>query len=231
MKKMKRTHLFALMVGLSFALMLASDLPGVMLLGRVLILFSTLFHELGHGLTAILVGGHFDKVTIAWDASGETLARIPQSAWRAALISAGGLLGPSIAAAGLFWSARGSDRRLKIATVILGLFLCVIGLLAARSVWALVFTIGLGPALLFASRRWNRQALETAIVFIAVQLGISVFTRADYLFTKSAGPGRLSDVQQIAEQLWLPYWFWGIICGGLSLAVLVWGFRCYTREH
>ncbi len=230
MKKLKRSHLFALMVSLSLGLMFASDIPGVMLLGRVLILFSTLFHELGHGLTAILVGGHFDKVTIAWDASGETLSRIPSSAWRTALISAGGLLGPSIAAAGLFWSARGTDRRLKVATVVLGVSLCLIGLFTARSVWALVFTIGLGPLLLFASRKWSRQALETAVVFIAVQLGISVFTRADYLFTKSAGPGRLSDVQQIAEQLWLPYWFWGLLCGALSVVVLIWGFRCYTRE-
>lgn len=228
---MKRSHLFALMVGISFALMMAADIPVVMLLGRVLILFSTLFHELGHGLTAILVGGHFDKVTIAWDASGETLSRFPSSAWRAALIAAGGLLGPSIAAAGLFWAARGSDRRLKTTTIGLGLALCLVGLLAARSFWALLFTLGLGPALLLAAKRCHRKTLEAAIVFIAVQLGISVFTRVDYLFTQSAGEGRLSDVQQIAQQLWLPYWFWGILCGTLSLVVLYWGFRCYTRKR
>ncbi len=228
---MKRSHLFALMVVISFALMMASDVPVVMLLGRVLILFSTLFHELGHGITAILVGGHFDKVTIEWNASGETLSRFPSSAWRAALIAAGGLLGPSIAAAGLFWAARGSERRLKGTTVGLAIALCLIGLLAARSFWALLFTLGLGPILLYAAKRWSRKSLEAAIVFIAVQLGISVFTRADYLFTKTAGEGRISDVQLIAQQLWLPYWFWGLLCGGLSLVVLFWGFRCYTRER
>ncbi len=228
---MKRSHLFALMAGVSFLLMMASDIPVVMLVGRVLILFSTLFHELGHGITAILVGGHFEKVTIDWDASGETLSRFPNSAWRAALIAAGGLLGPSISAAALFWAARGTDRRLRGATLGLGFALCFVGILAARSFWAIAFTLGLGLLLAYGAKRWKRSHLEVSVVFIAVQLGISVFTRADYLFTKTAGEGRLSDVQQIAQQLWLPYWFWGLLCGALSLLVLFWGFRCYTRER
>jgi hypothetical protein len=230
MKKLKRSQLFGLMVLVSFALIMASDVPGIMLLGRVLLLFSTLFHELGHGLTAIIVGGRFETVTIAWDASGVTHSLVPDSRWRAAMVAAGGLIGPSLAAAGLFWSARGSDRRLRIATLLLGLALCLIGLFMARSVWALIFTLGLGPVLAWASQKWARPALEASTVFIAVQLGLSVFTRSDYLFTKWAGPGLPSDVANMASQLFLPYWFWGILCGGISLMVLYWGLRCYTRD-
>ncbi len=230
MKKLKRSHRFALMVLVSFALIMAANVPIVMYLGRVLLLFSTLFHELGHGLATMLVGGQFDTVTIQWDASGETLSRVQPGRLRQAFIAAGGLVGPSLAAAGLFWSARGNDRRLRLASALLGLALTLTGLFMARSIWALVFTVGLGPALLVASRRWSRDRLENAVVFIAVQLGFSVFTRSDYLFTRWAGPGLPSDVANIAEQLFLPFWFWGLLCGGISLAVLFWGFRCYTKE-
>ena len=228
---MKRSHKFALMMGVSFLLMMAADVPVVMFVGRVLLLFSTLFHELGHALAALLVGGQLETMTIKWDASGGMLARIPNGRWAVAIMSAGGLLGPALTAAGLFWAARGSERRLRTVTVALGLALCLVGLLTAGSFWAILFTLGLGPALLFAAKRLERNPLEGVIVFIAVQLGISVFTRADYLFTKTAGVGLVSDVQQIAEQLWLPYWFWGLLCGGLSLAILYWGYRCYTRER
>lgn len=230
MKKLKRSQLFALMVFLSFALMMASDVPVLMFFGRVLLLFSTLFHELGHAIAALLVGGQFEKVTIAWDGSGLTHALVEKGRLREAFVAAGGLIGPSIAAAALFWSARGSDRRLRAMTFLLGLALTGIGLLAARSAWALIFTLGLGPALLLAARGLRRDLLEAATVFIAVQLGLSVFTRSDYLFTRWAGPGLPSDVANMASQLFLPFWFWGLVCGGLSLAVLFWGFRCYTKE-
>lgn len=229
-RKLKRSHLFILMVVASFSLIMGSHIPGVMILGRVLLLFSTLFHELGHGIAAMLVGGELHRITIEWDASGVAHSSFQPGRLRRAFISAGGLVGPSFAAAWLFWSARGSEQRLRIATTILGLSLLILGLMVARSPWALVFTVGLGPVLLWASSQWGRTLLEAATVFIAVQLGFSVFTRSDYLFTQWAGPGRPSDVANIASQLFLPYWFWGILCGAISIVVLFWGFRCYTRD-
>jgi hypothetical protein len=229
MKALKRSYLFALMVMASLALIMASNVPGVLLLGRVLLLFSTLFHELGHALAAVLLGGDVQTITIFWDASGETTSLLEAGRLNRAFTAAGGLIGPSLAAAALFWSARGSERRLRFATALLGISLCLVAL-SARSFWALVFTLGLGPLLLVAAARWKRGPLEAATVFIAVQLGISVFTRSDYLFTRWAGPNQPSDVANMASALFLPFWFWGLVCGGISLAVLYWGFRCYTRE-
>lgn len=228
--RLKRSHIFILMVVLSFALIQASNVPGVLFFGRILLLFSTLAHEIGHGFAAILMGGHFDKMTIEWDASGLAHSSYQPGRLRQAFVSAGGLVGPAIAAAGLFWAARGNDNRLRVATSLLGITLCLVGVFAARSPMALIYTLGLGPLILVASAQWNRKLLEAATVFIAVQLGFSVFTRADYLFTRWAGPDVPSDVAAIASQLFLPYWFWGLLCGALSVVVLFWGFRCYTRE-
>ena len=224
---MKRIKIFVLATLVSFALMYFSYLPVIGVLGRILVLFSTLTHEMGHGLTAILMGGDFGKFVIHWDGSGLTssFGNFAQGA-----IAAGGLIGPSCAAALLFWSARGSDSKLKTATRIFGLGLFVVGVLTARSIWALVFTVGLGALLLFLASKWNRTKLESLMVFIGVQLGLSVFTRADYLFTQEAGPDLPSDVANMASALFLPYWFWGIVCGLFSVAVLLWGCRCYIKD-
>jgi peptidase M50B-like protein len=70
------------------------------------------------------------------------------------------------------------------------------------------------------------------VVLIAVQLALAVFSRSDYLFTQtamtSAGPAP-SDVTVMASALFLPYWFWGVLCGALSLALLAGGARRFLR--
>jgi peptidase M50B-like protein len=228
---LKRIHIFVLAVVLSLVLMYFSYLPAIGVLGQVLILFSTLFHELGHGLMAMLVGGEFKQVVINWDGSGVTNSMISDSRLARGLVAAGGLIGPSIAAALLFWAARSKDAKFLLATRLFALALLVLGVLTARSVWALVFTVGLGAVLLVLSGKVSRKALESLVVFIGVQLGLSVFTRADYLFTRTAsGLNMPSDVAQMSEALFLPFWFWGLVCGLFSVVVLFWGCRCYVEE-
>lgn len=231
MKSLKRIHIFVLATLLSFGLMYFSYLPVIGFLGKVLVLFSTLTHELGHGLTAMIVGGDFNKLVINWDGSGVTTWAGNPGRIARALVSAGGLIGPACWAAILFWSAKGSDTRLNTCTRLFGGGLLMAGILTARSPWALVFTVGLGALLLALAGRTSRPKLESFMVFIGVQLGLSVFTRADYLFAKTAGPGLASDVAKMSEALFLPYWFWGILCGLFSVAVLFWGCRCYISEE
>lgn len=225
--KIKRIHIFVIATILSLALMYFSYLPVVGFFGRVLLLFSTLFHELGHGITAMLVGGNFEKVVINWDASGVTSWSGQSGRIARGLVAAGGLLGPSVAAALLFWSAKSPDKRFLLINRLFGIALILVGLLTARSFWALFFTVGLGFLILVLAGRVSRKILESFIVFIGVQLGLSVFTRADYLFTRWAAPGLPSDVAAMSSALFLPFWFWGFLCGSFSVAVLFWGCRCY----
>lgn len=228
--KLKRLHIFILATVLSLGLMFFSYLPAVGLLGRILILFSTLFHELGHGLTALLVGGDFHKVVINWDASGVTSWSGQTGRIARGLVAAGGLVGPAISAALLFWAAKSSDKRFLFITRLFAVALLLIGVVTARSIWALLFTVGLGALILALAGRVSRTTLESLVVFIGVQLGLSVFTRADYLFTKTAGAGLASDVAQMSDALFLPYWWWGLVCGSFSVVVLYWGCRCYIQE-
>ena len=64
---------------------------------------------------------------------------------------------------------------------------------------------------------------QLAMLFTGVQLALSVFSRADYLFTDTAqtGAGAMpSDVANMADALFLPYWFWGGLIALISLAIM-----------
>ena len=73
-----------------------------------------------------------------------------------------------------------------------------------------------------------KNAAFATVMFVSVQLALSVFSRGDYLFTPNAGPFP-SDVANMATSLFLPYWFWGLVCGGFSLAVLAAGGWFFLR--
>ena len=84
-----------------------------------LLLISTLVHELGHGVAAIMAGGDFDRFVMNWDGSGMAI-------WNSAgvgrlghaFVSAGGLVGPAVAAAICFALAR----RHNLSRIGLGVF-------------------------------------------------------------------------------------------------------------
>ncbi|HKE16095.1 MAG TPA: M50 family metallopeptidase [Kofleriaceae bacterium] len=194
------------------------------LIARPLMYLSTLVHELGHGLAAMLAGGSFVKLEMWSDGSGAALTG-SISSWQRALTIAGGLVGPAVAAAVGFAVAR----RARWSRWALG----AIGLLL---VWAMIFKMrngfGLmvagivaGAALLVAWRA-SADVAQLVLGFLSVQLALSVFSRGDYLFTDTAqtgaGPGP-SDSAQLAQALIGPYWLWGGVCAAVSLAALAAG--------
>jgi hypothetical protein len=208
-------------------------LPYGQLLSRPFLLLSTLAHEMGHGLTAVLLGGRFQRFAM-W-ANGAGVAEIELSGFgriRQALTIAGGLVGPAVAAA-LFFTIGRTSRGAHLCLLVLGLLLVVAEILVVRNPFGFVFVGVVAAACLLVALRGSPAAAQLAVVFVAVQLALSVFSRADYLFTRVArNPTGVfpSDVQRIAQLLWLPYWFWGALCGALSLAALAWGLRVYWRR-
>ena len=85
-------------------------------------------------------------------------------------------------------------------------------------------------ALALLARPWLSQV---ALILGGVQLALSVFSRGDYLFTHVARTGNgdfPSDVANMASALWLPYWFWGAVCGAFSVAMLALGVWLFLRS-
>ena len=187
-----------------------------------LLLISTLAHELGHGLTALLVGGSFHRLEMWPDGSGAAHWSGRVGAMRQALVAAGGLIGPSIAAAVGFSLGRSGKgaRALWLATAgVLGLTL----LLVVRNLFGFLFVAVLLALAVAIALKASGDVSQLLLVFVSTQLALSVFSRGDYLFAKSARTANgvmPSDAARIAEVLIGPYWFWGALCGAVSILAL-----------
>jgi Peptidase M50B-like len=196
-----------------------------------LLLISTLFHELGHGIAAMLGGGSFDRFQMFADGSGVAQHHGDYGAGVRAFISAGGLVGPAVVAALAFVAGR-SIRGSRGLLAVLAIGLAVAIVLVVRNPFGVVFTAGLVVAFGWLALRSGPETVQLATVLLATQLALSVFSRADYLFTDSAvtGAGTLpSDTAQIAAALGGPYWAWGLACGAFSLLVLAAGVAWFAR--
>ena len=217
-------------VALTAALFL---IPGGTVVGRPLVWMSTLFHEMGHAVATTAVGGDVVAVRVYGDGSGVTQGRRPPGRVRSALVAAGGLVGPA-AFAGVLFAAGRRRRHARAASVVLGGLLLLAAPFTLRGPIALLLGLSLGAAAAVLGVRGRAGATQIALLFVAVQLALSVFSRREYLFTATAdtGIGAVpSDSAQIATALGGPYWFWGAVCGVVSLAILGAGLLATLREH
>jgi hypothetical protein len=197
-------------------------------IGYPLVLISTLVHELGHGITALLLGGTFQSFQMHADGSGVALVGGYGGRIARALVAAGGLCGPAIAAAVGFVLARRPGRS-RWALGAAGALLLLIEVLFVRNLFGLVFVGALAAVLLLIALRGSQTVAQLTLLFLSVQLALSVFSRGDYLFTPVAGGGMPSDVANMASALLLPYWFWGLACALFSLLVLAVGGVTFLR--
>lgn len=184
-------------------------------------ILATWFHEMGHGLTAMLLGGHFEKLLIFPNGSGvayhTSVGRLGD-----ALVSAGGLLGPPIAGAFFILSGR-SPKTSRLVLTLLGGMLLLSTLIWIRSGFGWVLMPLLGLALLVASRKGPDWLQPMTVQFLGVQACISTYHQLDYLFMNQAvigGQVMTSDTGQIAAALLLPYWIWGGLIAAFSFVLL-----------
>ena len=199
--------------------------PVVSLLARPLVWLSTLAHEGGHGIAAVLVGGTFTMLQIFPDASGVATSSYDSSvAARSAVVSLGGLLGPALSALVLLWmgvSARLSRLALVAAGLVCGAFVVMV-----TDGFATAIALGWGAVFIALGVLTSSSTARVAVLVLAVELWASVYSRADYLFVGEArtGAGVMpSDVAQVAIALGGHHLMWGALIAVVSLVLLVVG--------
>jgi len=200
-------------------------------IGYPLMLVSTLVHELGHGFAGAMIGADFQSFEMWSNGSGVAHVAGYDGRFARAFVSAGGLCGPAVAAALGFAMARG-PRRSKAMLAALGIALLIADVWIVRSVFGWFFVTLFAATLLAVSLRASASASQLTLLFLSVQLALSVFSRGDYLFTATANTGGgtfPSDVANMSSALFLPYWFWGAVCGSFSVLTLAAGAWLFLR--
>ena len=196
-----------------------------------LVLLSTYVHELAHGLAATALGGQFNVLVIYADGSGLASISAPSGPLGVAFVAGAGLVGPAVGGAALLMLAsRPTLARVGLAGCAVLSAVALVWMVRGLFGWLFVGVVAAGCGVTAA--RGTAQLAQAVVAFLGVQLALSVFSRADYLFTAVAvtsnGP-QPSDVTAMAEALWLPYWFWGGLCAVLSVAALVSGGWAFLR--
>lgn len=213
-----------------FALVLAAALtvalwfvPFGRVIARPLLWWSTLAHESGHGFAALFAGGTWARLQLFLDGSGVATTQVDDGTQ--GLVALGGLVGPAVAAFMLFLV--GAFRRpARIALAALGLAVLALLPTVAAGTLTVVFVAGLGGLLLWLSAWTSTRGAQIGLLFLAVQLALSVFSRADYLFMAEAttGAGTMpSDVTKVATHFGGSIFLWGTLIGACSVLVLLGG--------
>jgi len=188
-------------------------------------LLATYVHEMGHGLTAMLIGAHFEKLVMHPDGSGlASWAGSPGRIGRG-LVAAGGLVGPSLIGALVLALSRW-PRAARPLLVIGAAMMGASALLYAGNLFAWIFILGMTAALALAARFLPSAGAAFALQLVGVLLCMAVFRDVDYMFSEGGlvgGELQRSDSAAIADALFLPYWFWGGLVAATSFAVLIAG--------
>ncbi len=194
-------------------------------------ILATWFHEMAHGLTALLLGGRFTKLLIFSDGSGAAYYSGPLllGTFGKVLVAAAGPMGPPVAGAALILTSR-SLKATSITLKLLGSFLLISTAVWVRSLFGVVTIPLMGVGVLGIALKGSEPVQRLLVQFLGVQACVSTYRQVDYLFSYSAGPLGISDTAQIQQALLLPYWFWGGLIAVSSLLILVMSLRSVYRS-
>ncbi len=214
-----------LLIAIAFATGILWQIPGGKIILYPLTLLSTWYHEMAHGLMAVLLGANFKKLEIFANGNGLAryeyrgslfLGRIGQ-----VLVSAAGPMGPPIVGAGFILASRNWQTSQQI-LIILGSFMLVSVLIWVRTGIGIILITLLGLIILGIGLEASPGIKVFTIQFLGVQACISTFRDFNYVFSYCGGN---SDTAQIAKILILPHWFWGILITSSSLFLLMQSLR------
>lgn len=197
-----------------------------------LTLLATWVHEMGHGLTALALGGQFSYLEVFANGSGLAYTASSQP-WQSGLTAAGGLLAPPIVGAALLATSRG-PRRARI--LLAGLCLSILVSLAiwVRSATGLI-ALPIVAAALAAFVRWGSSRKRMVFAqLIGVTLAIDTVSGSGYLFTANVtvnGKANGSDVTHVAQAFGGSYLLWGTLLAAISFALLGLGLFLAWREE
>lgn len=213
------------------------NIPGGGIILYPFTLLGTWFHELAHGVTAIILGGDFHELVIFPNGSGYAkfsysslfLGSIGQS-----LVAAAGPVGPSLAGAAFVMSSV-NVKTTRIVMYVFSFLLILSSAIWVRPIisWGFLVVLLFAVLITFIAAKGNDKTNTFSLQFLGVQSFLSVYQSIGYLFSSGAnvgGSNSMSDTQVIAQNLFLPYWFWGALILALNIFMIYYSFSYYFRK-
>jgi len=225
----QRKNLKHLYVIFSFGFLTAIilNIPGGFYFLYPFMILGTWFHEFSHGITALLLGGNFHKLVVFPDGSGYAqfsydslfFGRIGES-----IVAAAGSIGPVLIGAILIILST-KEKYTKTITLVMSIIILLSTLIWIRPLisFGVLFSLIIGFSLLIIGLKGNYKFNQITLQFLGVQAFVSLYLSIGYLFSRGAyveGTHNMSDTEIIAENLFLPHWFWAILIIIFSLYII-----------
>ncbi len=225
-----RIRLFGL-IGAAIVTIALWQIPGGNYILYPFTILATWFHEMTHGLMALLLGGKFEKLIIFPNGSGIAYYSGPLflEPISSVLVASAGPMGPPLAGAGLIMASR-NPKASSMILKFLGIFLLFSALVWVRSIFGFIAILVMGAIVLGISFMRSQEMRNFAVQFLGVQACVATYFQIDYLFSYSAGPLGISDTGRIQQILLLPYWFWGALMAAGSIFILIASLRFAYRS-
>ena len=186
---------------------------------KILIVF---FHELSHGLAALLTGGSIESISISPRQGGLTTTR----GGSLFLITSAGYLGSLLIGVLLYLAALKSKAD-KLIMGALGATMLLVAALYMREAFALGFTIAAGGAMLASAKFLPENINDGALKVLGlVSMGYVPF---DILSDTIIRSNLRSDAYNLSTQTGLPTVFWGGLWLLISLVVIYYTFKRSMR--
>ncbi|GMN13452.1 M50 family metallopeptidase [Altererythrobacter sp. MTPC7] len=188
-------------------------------------ILSTWFHEMGHGMAAVMVGYDFERLVLFPDGSGvaESYGPLRGTRLKEAAISAAGPIGPAIIGS-LLIIASAHPRAWKPALFLLAAAIALSTVIWVDGLTGWIVLPLIATALVAIGLKGTPWLDRFALQLLGLQAALSMFAQWDYLLMEQADIGggtMLSDTGQLEAALLLPHWVWAI--GIIALAALMIG--------
>lgn len=188
------------------------------------IILSTWFHEMGHGLCSLLLGGEFSHLQIFPNGSG--LAYVSSSnslgSIGSALVALSGPLFPPIFGYIFIKSSRNLNLN-RLILFLLSLSIFTSDLIWVRSTFGFVFLLIVSIMIFFISISKNHSMQFYVTQVLGIQAFMSVYYSLGYLFSSYGNINQsslYSDTEIVAQYLFVPNWFWATFIISLSIFLL-----------
>ncbi|BAO74872.1 M50 family metallopeptidase [Winogradskyella sp. PG-2] len=200
-------------------------------------ILGTWFHEMGHGITSIIVGGSFTRLEIFNNGSGLAFSSYLDSNFyldkniSLGLVSAAGLFGPPVIGS-VFILMSKTYKRSKIILYLLSAVMLISVALWVRTSVGVVIILFLGVLILYIAIKGNETLQQLVVQFLGVIACIDTSKQINYLYTKSFvsnGIEKLSDTGSMAERIGFSHSFWATMILILSFSMLLYSLFLRNR--